>query len=423
MKKIVFALLILASCAKEDSVGTAPATTFVRYFNGGNSDEAKAIVETADKGLLILANTEITQVGVNSIYKIKLIKTDAYGNLVWQKLYPEITNTTTSYKGNGLAIDPAGGYVIVGEDIDTQTGFSKLLIITLQEDGNYKGKAKTMTSALQVKGMGVGFISAADAPNSPNPPRFGNYMILSSQSDPSNNMMLAEFSKAAITDQTSTATPLWSQKFGAGESVNITNKLFVDENSNSFWGGTVKKANDQSNIRLIKVPTNSTGVLYDFTPSSNFTETANDIYLIGANVFLLVGKSNSTTPTTTGAHNISLKRYLGANQIYSTSYPFPAQDGDANGNGIAPTKDGGFILLGTAKLAGIAGRGETDYCLVKVDDSGKQLWTKNYGSKYEDVGVSIITTTDGGHVVLGTTNLANTKSILVMKTDRNGNIE
>ncbi|NOS90502.1 MAG: hypothetical protein HOP30_01140 [Cyclobacteriaceae bacterium] len=262
MKKIVLALLVLASCAKEDSVGTAPATTFIRYFNGGNSDEAKAIVETADKGLLILANTQITEVGANSIYKIKLIKTDAYGNLIWQKLYPEISNTTTSYKGNGLALDPSGGYVIVGEDIDTQTGFSKLLILTLQDDGNYKGKAKTMTSVLEIKGMGVGFISEDNDPVTPEPKaNLGNYIILSSVSDPSNNMMLAEFSKTAITDQTSTATPLWSQKFGAGESVNITNKLFVDENSNSFWGGTVKKANDQSNIRLIKVPSNSTGVL------------------------------------------------------------------------------------------------------------------------------------------------------------------
>ena len=62
-----------------------------------------------------------------NIFKIKLIKTDAFGNLVWQKLYPEINNTTDSYKGNGFTIDPAGGYVIVGEDIKSQKSNLKII--------------------------------------------------------------------------------------------------------------------------------------------------------------------------------------------------------------------------------------------------------------------------------------------------------
>jgi len=34
----------------------------------------------------------------------------------------------------------------------------------------------------------------------------------------------------------------------------------------------------------------------------------------------------------------------------------------------------------------------------------------------------VITTADGGHVVLGTTTLANVKTILLMKTDKEGKI-
>ncbi len=417
MKKIVFALLVLAACAKEDSVGPAPATTFVRYFNGGNSDEAKAIVETADKGLLILATTQVTVEGApNPVYKIKLIKTDVYGNLVWQKLYPEINNTTDSYKGNGFTVDPAGGYVIVGEDIKSQK--SQLLILSISEDGTLKNLPKTMNSTYEAKGLGVTVIT------SPTNSAIGNVRVLTSVSDPvKDNMLLAEFTGAVINGNTATITPVWTRLYGAGESVNLSNKLFQDADNNSYWSGTVIKSGNPANIRLVKTPTNSLTTFYDYTPSSTFTETMNDVSIAPANAFVLIGKSNVTTPSTNGVFNISFKRYFGTTQVFSIYYPFPNQDGDANGNSVAPTKDGGFILLGTAKLSGAAGRGETDYCLIKVDDSGNKIWTKSYGSKYEDTGVCIITTSDGGHVILGTTNLANTKSILLMKTDRNGNIE
>ncbi len=411
MKKFVFALLVLASCASEESVGPASAPTFIRYFNGGNSDEAKAIMETPDKGLLILATTQLVDGTINATFKIKLIKTDAFGNLRWQKLYPDMTNTTDSYKGNGFAIDPTGGYVIVGEDIKSQK--SQLLIFTVDDNGDIKNSPKTMSTTYEAKGMAVAMAGA-------------NFRVLASVTDPiKDNMLLTEFTPAAVNGSNSTITPLWTRLYGAGQSANIPNRLFQDNLNNSYWGGTVIKNSNPANIRLVKAPTNSLTTFYDYTPSSAFTETTNDIINpLGGDTFFLVGKSNAPlTGTSPGVFNISFKRYFSTNEYFAFTYPFPAQDGDADGNSVAAAQDGGYILLGTAKISGTAGRGETDYCLIKVDSDGKKRWTKSYGSKYEDVGARIITTSDGSHVILGTTNLANTKSILVMKVDKNGNIE
>ncbi len=399
MKKVFIACLLLAACAKESSVAPASAPTFVRYFNGGNNDEAKTVLETADKGLLILATTQITPEGLATpYYKIKLIKTDAFGNLVWQKLFPEFANDvngTVSYKGNGISADPAGGYVIVGEDI--QNGISKVLVVVVDKDGL---QTNLKIIATEAKGMAVSTNST------------GNYMILASLPDPvKDNMLLAELNKTTLATN-------WTRIYGAGESVNLANRLFVDAQDAAYWGGSVKKTNSPTNIRLVKTPTNSLTTNYDHSPSSTFTETINDIISVGAGTFSMVGKS-----TASGNATISLKKFIGTTQLFSQTYPFPAQDGDADGNSLATTQDGGMVLLGTSKLTGAAGRGETDYCLVKVNGFGDLIWTKAYGSKYEDVGACIITTSDGGHVVLGTTNLANTKSILLMKTDKNGNIE
>lgn len=404
MKKIVLALLVLASCAKEDSVGPASASTFIRYFNGGNSDEAKAILETANKDLLILATTQVTLEGIaDPVFKIKLIKTDAYGNLIWQKLYPEFSDNAKSYKGNGFAVDPAGGYVIVGEDI--QQGKSKLLILRVDENGNEKGK-KTMNTSKPTQGFAV---TAGSTP--------GNFYILGAypQEASSNNILVSE-----VKTNGASLDSLWSRPYGAGALNGLMNRIYTYQ-SNIFFAASVTKNTNPTQVQFTKTPPNSQSTAGDFNlgaPGSE--EIGGDLVPFGFD-FLLVGRSKATAIS---EFQVMLKNLSSSGtEISSKTYPIPSQDGPANGNGVCISRDGGTVILATSKLSGIAGRGETDYCLIRVDVAGNQLWTKTYGSKYEDVGVSIITTTDGGHVILGTTNLANTKSILVMKTDRNGNIE
>src|SRR5260221_14029182 len=106
MKGIFTALtfFLLVSC-KESGVQLAKPSTFVHYFNGGFDDEAQAIIETSDKGFLILANTNTSKVATAKYYHIKLIKTDAYGNQQWQKLFPDFdtASDTASFQGSGLA--------------------------------------------------------------------------------------------------------------------------------------------------------------------------------------------------------------------------------------------------------------------------------------------------------------------------------
>ena len=411
MKKVFFIVLVLTACATESTVGPASSSTFVRYFNGGNSDESQALLETTDKGLLILASTEITPTDPTILphSKIKLIKTDAFGNLLWQKLYPDfqdetgVGGTTLSYRGKGITALAAGGYVIVGEEI--KGGRSKLLIISVDNDGTILAK-RTVNSPNERKGVSVAENKA------------GNYVVLGSIPGLSNNnMMLTEFAKATLDS-------LWTRDYGAGEIINLTNKLFLDNQDIAYWSGSVRKQNTPNPLtRFVKAPLNSPLTTFDDSPASQFTETFNDMLSLGAGAFAMAGKSNSTKNNSTGSFNISYKKVIGTTALINQTYPIKDQDGDANGNSLCLAHDGGFVLLGTSKISGATGRGETDYCLVKIDGFGVPIWTKTYGSKFEDVGVSIITTSDGGHVILGTTNLANIKTILLMKTDQQGNIQ
>src|SRR5579859_5157522 len=81
-------ILVLVVSCKESGVQLAKPSTFVRYFNGGFNDQAQAILETSDKGFLILANSLTKSTLSNDYYKIKLIKTDGYGNQLWEQIYP-----------------------------------------------------------------------------------------------------------------------------------------------------------------------------------------------------------------------------------------------------------------------------------------------------------------------------------------------
>src|SRR5688572_29127528 len=118
---------ILFSCLKETEAERELATpsTFIRYFNGGYSDEAMVAEQTPDEGFILLGTTEVQLTdAVTSTYKAKLIKTDRYGNLLWQKLYPPFDSgeDTLSFTGRALLTlkDDNGslnGYVIVGDSI------------------------------------------------------------------------------------------------------------------------------------------------------------------------------------------------------------------------------------------------------------------------------------------------------------------
>ncbi|MCA6409927.1 MAG: hypothetical protein IM575_12440, partial [Cytophagales bacterium] len=183
----VIFLLVLWGCSQESAVDSAKSSTFIRYFNGSFEDEAQALLETADKGLIILANTNFD--GFN---RVNLIKTDEFGNLLWQKFYPETDSTNTSYSGYGISLTPSGGYVIVGEKIQGTTTKlpAKLLIITTDAEGNTP-VIKTMDNLSTRKGISVA-VNPAE-----------NFLIVSSiSSQPSLNIVLSEFSKTSL-------NPIW----------------------------------------------------------------------------------------------------------------------------------------------------------------------------------------------------------------------
>lgn len=67
---------------------------------------------------------------------------------------------------------------------------------------------------------------------------------------------------------------------------------------------------------------------------------------------------------------------------------------------VIPSPDGGSVMCGRTESFGAGG---SDVYCIKVDSAGNTLWKKTYGGALEDIGYGLAATTDGGYLLVGST--------------------
>ena len=133
--------------------------------------------------------------------------------------------------------------------------------------------------------------------------------------------------------------------------------------------------------------------------------------------------SNSVAQTSDGGYVIAgktrtygdgfdvwlIKADSGGNEIWNKT--FGGADDD-EGNSVAQTSDGGYIIAGTTKSYGAGGY---DVWLIKTDSSGREVWNNTFGGEGWESGNSVAQTSDGGYVI------AVSDGVWLIKTDPSGN--
>ncbi|MBN2333962.1 hypothetical protein JXL21_00280 [Candidatus Bathyarchaeota archaeon] len=105
------------------------------------------------------------------------------------------------------------------------------------------------------------------------------------------------------------------------------------------------------------------------------------------------------------------------NTILYNYYPFD-HDYTEKGLDVIQTSDGGYVIVGSTDRLGHGG----DLYLIKVDHDLNLLWSKNYGGVGADQGNSVIQCSDGGFIITGYTT-AKDQDLYVVKTDSNGDFD
>ncbi|PVX23030.1 MAG: hypothetical protein CW716_13130, partial [Candidatus Bathyarchaeum sp.] len=108
-----------------------------------------------------------------------------------------------------------------------------------------------------------------------------------------------------------------------------------------------------------------------------------------------------------------------AAEIWSQTYGGP---GDEHAEAVVQANDGGYAILGHTTSFGA---GEKDCWLIKTDAFGNMEWNKTYGGTEWDFGQSLIQTSDGGYVIVGSTASfgAGNDDCWLIKTNSEGNTE
>ena len=88
---------------------------------------------------------------------------------------------------------------------------------------------------------------------------------------------------------------------------------------------------------------------------------------------------------------------------------------------LTRTRDGNMVMVGYRE---VERAGDADFFVFKMDQNGKQIWTKTYGGEYEDTLDGVTATVDGGIVAIGKTRSYGSEQsdLTVMKYDAKGKL-
>jgi len=374
---------------------------FARTYGGTNWEWGLSVQQTSDGGYIVAGYTRSFGAGN---FDFLLIKTDAFGNVQWARTYGRI------YEDGATSVQQTsdGGYIVAGTTSSFGVGWEDILLIKTDAFGNIQW-AKT-----------YGRANYRDYAYSVQQTSDGGYIVLGkTESVDGENWGILLIKTYANGDLE------WAKTYGGGGkykaySVQQTSDggyilagekyLFVDDGGGDYFAFS---ASDY-NALLIKTDANGNvqwaktygGTNYDYATSVQQTSDGG---------YIVAGRTYSFGAG--GWKVFLIKTYANGNLEWAKTY----STGTGWAESVRQTSDGGYILAGYI-YTGIWPN--YDIFLIKTYANGNVQWAKIYGGGNRDEGAFVQQTSDGGYIVVGTTESfgAGSADILLIKTDANGDI-
>jgi hypothetical protein len=421
---IFFALLLtLGACNNFEDAAPTNRNSLIRFYSASKNVEGTIAEVDTDGGYIIAGNIILTQDADEK--DILIIKTDADGNKLWEKIID---------KGqvNALLIAETG-YIIAGTRIQinresseaTEIENTQARFITMSKEGTIANEA-IVSQTVNIAGKELNIDYAI---NGLTVDAAGNLLVLASQDSP----VEGSFRKSVLLAFAPSSTiPVWLQDdyFLEDRDYLNCNSLQIAPNGNLLWATTTRLQQSSISEQYVSVgfaPPNST-----FDNSDTFGEndarnhSSADLQpsTTGYGIVGTYAQSNGANANmyfvrvnNSGSVIENSARYFDGESILLTNRDESFREDQ--GKALTGTADGGFVLAGTT----VTENGDDDILLVKLDAAGNLVWHKQYGGTGNEQPTSIRETSDKGLLVCGTNTVRGQSSIMLVKTDLNGNVE
>jgi hypothetical protein len=338
---------------------TIEPATWKKLFGGSDDEFGSSIWRTSDGGYITtsytFSSTNGDVAGVNKGWcDIWIVKTDADGNMVWQKNYGGAgTDYSTAITGTA-----DGGVVVAGHtyssntgDVGLNQGGEDFWILKLDANGNL----------LWQKTFGANSMEYATAITSSTD---GGFIVA-----------------------------------GTAHIHNISNP-----------------AEYQTDVRLLKLDANG-NLLWQKTYGGLNNENATGLTASGDGGFLVSGATNSNNTGNVGSNHGTYDMWVikidaSGNLVWQKTL---GGSGEDHAYSIVRSTDGGFVLAGMtySNNNGDVGatHGDFDLWVVKLNATGSLVWQKTIGGSGFDAARSITASPDGGFVCVGETNSNNSGDV------------
>lgn len=171
-----------------------------------------------------------------------------------------------------------------------------------------------------------------------------------------------------------------------------------------------------SRIALVKVD-NKANILIDKETNVQQFSQAVAVVKTPANGYFVGGH-------TTDGSLLVMKLDSHANIIFSRTFGTSNNDKMTN---LILLRDGGVLAIGNAITSRSSsdnifesGLGLNDIYLTRFSKNGQKLWSKKYGTQYDDSGVDAVEASDGSIIVVGKTSYKKNNDISLMRISENG---
>jgi len=363
-------------------VAAEPSTdVWAKIYGGTGDDFASALVQTGDGGYALAGSTYSFGAGSGDFW---LVKTDAAGNVQWNKTYGE----TGDENAMTLILTDDGGYALAGSGwlVKTDTNGDMIWNRTyLTESCNCNVEYVVQTSD-------------------------GGYAL-------AGNTRIYGNGDFCLVKTDCEGKALWNKTYPKSSEDGVFSLIQTGDGGYALAGYTEGQIGSRPRFYLIK--TDAYG-----NKSWNYTfGTGNGHY-----VAYSVVQTNDGGYALTGNNSTWIGSSLMTRHCYFVkvgvegSFEWEKEYGGTSVSAAysaVQTYDNGFALVGY-KASSVTGN--RDCYLVKTDASGAVLWERTYGDELDDTMRSVVQTNDGGYALAGQTCSfgAGGWDFWLVKTDENG---